>query len=140
MSSDCKLSLWVFDTSNLAVVKTKVFSMCARANETLVGLVACQSDPFWAAVITRECAQVMYWTILYTAGTGGAILMESSCAISRIRSSVFIIKRKLASSYRVHQERTLQELNLFEKTTLYFGPRYRARWSSIHPGSFAINN
>ncbi|KAG0049841.1 hypothetical protein BGZ83_005334 [Gryganskiella cystojenkinii] len=58
VSSDCKLSLWIFDTSSLAVVKSKVFEICSKTQDIPVALVACQFDASWAALVMRSCVQV----------------------------------------------------------------------------------
>ncbi|KAF9430241.1 hypothetical protein BGZ94_007778 [Podila epigama] len=59
VSSDFKLSIWVFDVSTLAMVKTKVFNVCTRPNATIVALVASNRRASWAAVVCRECVQVV---------------------------------------------------------------------------------
>ncbi|GJJ75514.1 hypothetical protein EMPS_07872 [Entomortierella parvispora] len=59
VSADCKLSLWVFDTSGLTVVKSKVFEICPRLQEIPVSLVACCFSASRAALVTRGCIQVI---------------------------------------------------------------------------------
>ncbi|KAF9547277.1 hypothetical protein EC957_008626 [Mortierella hygrophila] len=57
VSADCKLSLWIFDTASLAVVKSKVFEICSKTNDSIVSLVACRQDSSWAALVTRSSVQ-----------------------------------------------------------------------------------
>ncbi|KAF9934508.1 hypothetical protein FBU30_001649 [Linnemannia zychae] len=59
VSTDCRLSLWIFDTASLAVVKSKVFEICTNTNDALVSLVACRQDLSWAALVTRSSAQIV---------------------------------------------------------------------------------
>ncbi|KAG0214457.1 hypothetical protein BGX33_002092 [Mortierella sp. NVP41] len=59
VSADCKLSLWIFDTASLAVVKSKVYEICSNKNDGIVALVACRQDPSWAALVTRSSVQVV---------------------------------------------------------------------------------
>ncbi|KAG0069554.1 hypothetical protein BGZ89_002619 [Linnemannia elongata] len=59
VSADCKLSLWIFDTVSLAVVKSKVFDICSKTNDSIVSLVACRQDSSWAALVTRSSAQIV---------------------------------------------------------------------------------
>ncbi|KAF8942231.1 WD repeat-containing protein 7 [Haplosporangium gracile] len=59
VSADCKLSLWIFDTASLAVVKSKVFEICSKTNDSIVSLVACHQDSSWAALVTRSSAQIV---------------------------------------------------------------------------------
>lgn len=58
VSADCKLSLWIFDTSSLAVVKSKVFEICSKSKDIPICLIACSFDPTWAALVMRSCIQV----------------------------------------------------------------------------------
>lgn len=58
VSADCKLSLWIFDTASLAVVKSKVFEICSKTSDSIVSLVACRQDSSWTALVTRSSAQV----------------------------------------------------------------------------------
>ncbi|KAF9912668.1 hypothetical protein EC991_009404 [Linnemannia zychae] len=59
VSSDCKLSLWIFDTASLALVRSKVYEICSKTNDCIVSLVACHKDPSWAMLVTRSNVQIV---------------------------------------------------------------------------------
>ncbi|KAG0324681.1 hypothetical protein BGZ99_001567 [Dissophora globulifera] len=59
VSADCKLSMWIFDTSSLAVVKSKVYDICTNTQDSIVALKACPYDASWIALVTRSCVQIL---------------------------------------------------------------------------------
>ncbi|KAF9128820.1 WD repeat-containing protein 7 [Mortierella sp. 14UC] len=66
VSADCKLSLWIFDTASLAVVKSKVYEICSKTSDCIVSLVARHQDSSWAMLVTRSNVQsghVFYYSL-----------------------------------------------------------------------------
>ncbi|KAF9434871.1 hypothetical protein BGZ76_007271 [Entomortierella beljakovae] len=59
VSTDCKLSLWVFDTASMTIVKAKMYDICINTHDSAVSLVACKLDPTRVALVTRNCVQVV---------------------------------------------------------------------------------
>ncbi|KAF8935295.1 hypothetical protein BGZ58_005099 [Dissophora ornata] len=59
VSTDCKLSMWIFDTSSLTIVKSKVYDICTNTHDSIVALRACRYDASWVALVTRSCAQIV---------------------------------------------------------------------------------
>jgi hypothetical protein len=57
VSSDCKLSVWVFNASSLAVVKTKVHEVFADVRDSIVSLVACPNDASWVVLVMKSNVQ-----------------------------------------------------------------------------------
>ncbi|KAG0303003.1 hypothetical protein BGZ98_007065 [Dissophora globulifera] len=54
-----RLSMWIFDTSSLAVVKSKVYDICTNTQDSIVALKACPYDASWIALVTRSCVQIL---------------------------------------------------------------------------------